>query len=51
MAELVSIYRVDVNECKELIAEKYHIDPKSIKFWNGKFEFSMESEKESETSH
>lgn len=36
---------------KELIAEKYHIDSKSIKFWNSKFEFEKADDKEEETSH
>lgn len=39
MAEVITITRVGVEECKQLIADKYHVDPKKIKFWNGKFEF------------
>ncbi len=40
MAELVTIYRVDIEEAKALIAKEYGIKPEDIKFWNGKFEFS-----------
>ena len=39
MAERVTIMRIDTNEVKELIAAAYHVDAKSIKFWNGKYEF------------
>ena len=39
MAELVTIYRVDIEEAKALIAKEYGIKPEDIKFWNGKFEF------------
>lgn len=46
MAETVTLVRVDVEECKQLIAEKYGIDPKSIKFWNGKFEFQKSDNKD-----
>ena len=31
--------RIDTNEVKELMAAAYHVDAKSIKFWNGKYEF------------
>ena len=40
MAELVTIYRVDIEEAKALIAKEYGIKPEDIKFWNSKFEFS-----------
>lgn len=39
MAEVVTLVRVSVEEVKRLIAEKYGISEKEIKFWNGKYEF------------
>ena len=44
MAELVTIYRVDIEEAKALIAKEYGIKPEDIKFWNGKFEFQKPGE-------
>ena len=43
MAETVTLVRVDTNEAKQLIAEKYNVPVESIKFWNGKFEFEKPS--------
>ena len=44
MAELVTVYRVDTDEAKQLIAEKYGVKPEDVKFWNGKFEFQKPGE-------
>ena len=44
MAELITVYRVDTDEAKQLIAEKYGVKPEDVKFWNGKFEFQKSGE-------
>jgi len=48
MAEKATIMIVKADEVKQLIAEKYHVDPKSIKFWNGRYEFMAPDEDQKE---
>jgi uncharacterized protein YjcR len=49
MAEVVTLVRINTDEVKELIADKYGVSPNDIKFWNGKYEFEKKMEEKAES--